>query len=154
MSTGPRHVIVAGGGNAGLCAALSAAEQGARVTLLERAPMAKRGGNTAFTAGAMRVAYEGDEGILRLVPDLSAEQLAISDFGVYDQSRFFDDLARVTRSRADPELAQTLVSRSLDTLKWMRTLGVRFVPIYGRQAFEVNGRDPVWGGRAIGAGGR
>jgi tricarballylate dehydrogenase len=149
MSTGSRHVVVVGGGNAGLCAALSAAEQGARVTLLERAPAAKRGGNTAFTAGAMRVAYEGEEDIVSLVPDLSADQLAITDFGVYDEPQFFDDLARVTRYRADPELAQTLVSRSLGTLKWMGGLGVRFVPIYGRQAFKVNGRYRFWGGLTI-----
>ncbi len=41
------NVIVVGAGNAGLCAALAAAEQGAAVTLVERAPRAERGGNSA-----------------------------------------------------------------------------------------------------------
>ena len=50
-----RNVIVVGAGNAALCAALAAAEHGARVTVLERAPRPERGGNSAFTAGAMRV---------------------------------------------------------------------------------------------------
>ena len=154
-STHQKHVVVVGAGNAGLCAALSAAENGATVTLLERAPVARRGGNTAFTAGAMRVAYKDEQDILSLVPDLSAEQLAVTDFGSYDESQFFDDLARVTRYRADPELAQTLVSGSLGTLKWMRGLGVRFVPIYGRQAYQIEGRYKFWGGltlEAVGGG--
>jgi tricarballylate dehydrogenase len=154
-STHQKHVVVVGAGNAGLCAALSAAENGATVTLLERAPVARRGGNTAFTAGAMRVAYKDEQDILSLVPDLSAEQLAVTDFGSYDESQFFDDLARVTRYRADPELAQTLVSGSLGTLKWMRGLGVRFVPIYGRQAYQIEGRYRFWGGltlEAVGGG--
>jgi len=45
-----RHVVVVGGGNAGLCAAISAREQGAKVVLLERAPEPLAGGNSAFTA--------------------------------------------------------------------------------------------------------
>lgn len=143
------RVVVVGGGNAGLCAALSAAEHGASVTVLERAPKPLRGGNTAFTAGAMRVAYAGVDDITSLVPDLSQDQLAITDFGTYDEQHFYDDLARVTKYRADPELADTLVSRSLPTLQWMREQGVRFAPIYGRQAFQVNGRFTFWGGLTI-----
>jgi tricarballylate dehydrogenase len=143
------RIVVVGGGNAGLCAALSAAEHGAQVTVLERAPKALRGGNTAFTAGAMRVAYAGVDDIVSLVPDLSEEQLAITDFGTYDEQRFYDDLARVTKYRADAELADTLVSRSLPTLRWMREQGVRFTPIYGRQAFQVNGRFTFWGGLTV-----
>lgn len=46
-------VIVVGGGNAALCAALSARQAGARVILLERAPIERRGGNSAFTGGAL-----------------------------------------------------------------------------------------------------
>jgi tricarballylate dehydrogenase len=151
-----KHVVVVGGGNAAFCAALSAAEKGARVTLLERAPKELAGGNTAFTAGAMRVAYEGADDIVSLVPDLTESQLAETDFGRYDESAFFDDIARVTRFRADPELAQTLVSRSLPTMQWMRSKGVRFVPIYGRQAFKADGRFTFWGGltvEAVGGGG-
>ncbi|HEY2792426.1 MAG TPA: FAD-dependent tricarballylate dehydrogenase TcuA, partial [Micromonosporaceae bacterium] len=144
-----RRVVVVGGGNAALCAALAAAEGGAEVTLLERAPVAKRGGNSAFTAGAMRVAYSGVDDIRKLSPDLSDEQVAITDFGVYDEQAFFNDIARVSHFRADPALAETLVSRSFDTLMWMREAGVRFGPIYGRQAFSVDGRFTFWGGLTI-----
>jgi tricarballylate dehydrogenase len=142
-------VVVVGGGNAGLCAAIAAAEQGAEVTLLERAPKALRGGNSTFTAGAMRVAYEGADDIVGLVPDLTESDLARTDFGTYGEEAFFDDIARVTQFRADPELAGTLVSRSLPTLRWMREHGVRFAPIYGRQAYEVDGKFTFWGGLTI-----
>lgn len=149
MTAPGTHVVVVGGGNAGLCAALSARESGAQVTVLERAPVETRGGNTAFTAGAMRFAYDGAEHILDLVPDLTENDLSSTDFGSYDESQFFDDLARVTQYRADPELADTLVSQSRAALQWMRGKGVRFAPIYGRQAFKVDGRFRFWGGLTL-----
>ncbi|MGH8868320.1 MAG: FAD-dependent tricarballylate dehydrogenase TcuA [Actinomycetes bacterium] len=146
---GQRHVVVVGGGNAGLCAALSAAEHGARVTLLERAPRQEKGGNSTFTAGAMRVAYDGVDDLLTLMPDLPQSQIEVTDFGSYSTSDFLDDLARVTEYRIDPELAGVLVEQSLPTLQWMREKGVRFLPIYGRQAFKVDGRFRFWGGLTV-----
>lgn len=142
-------VLVVGAGNAALCAALAAREAGAEVLVLERAPIAERGGNSTFTAGAMRVAYRDVEDIRALVSDLTDEQVAATDFGSYPEQEFFDDIARVTEHRADPELTEILVSRSLDTLKWMRQKGVRFLPIYGRQAFKVDGRFRFWGGLTV-----
>ena len=69
-------VIVVGGGNAALCAAISAAEHGAKVQLLERAPETLAGGNSRFTAGAMRVTYNGVEDLKRLMPELSDAEIA------------------------------------------------------------------------------
>lgn len=148
-----RRVVVVGAGNAALCAALAAREQGADVVVLERAQKKARGGNSYFTAGAMRVAYDGVEDLLRLMPDLSKDELEKADFGSYTEGDFLDDLARVTDYRTDPELAGVLVGESLSTLLWMRDKGVRFVPIYGRQAFEVNGRFTFWGGLTVEASG-
>ena len=147
------RVIVVGAGNAALCAALSAREQGAEVLVLERAPEKLRGGNTAFTAGAMRVAYSGVEDLRRLMPDLTEDEIANTDFGSYPAEDFLDDMARVTEYRTDPELAGTLVEQSLPTLLWMAERGVRFVPIYGRQAFKVDGKFTFWGGLTVEASG-
>ncbi len=142
-------VVVIGAGNAALCAALAAREAGVSVLVLECAPEAERGGNTRYTAGAMRVAYGGVEDLARLMPDLSEEDKARTDFGSYTEDQFFDDLARVTQYRTTPELAELLVRRSLETMMWMRTKGVRFQPIYGRQAFNVGGRFKFWGGLTV-----
>ena len=69
---GMYDVIVVGGGNAALCAALSARDEGAEVLLLERAPREERGGNSSFTEGLMRIVYRGADDIKALSPDLTA----------------------------------------------------------------------------------
>lgn len=149
MTEEPIDVLVVGAGNAALCAALSARESGARVMALEFASEAERGGNSAFTAGAMRVVYDGVEDLQELMPDLSEEEIARTDFGTYTRDAFFDDMARVTEYRADPDLVGLLIDDSHETLKWMASKGVRFMPIYGRQAFEVDGKYRFWGGLTI-----
>lgn len=146
---GDYDAIVLGGGNAGLCAALSARESGARVAIIEKAPVAEKGGNSAHTGGAFRVAYEGVGDLKQLMPDLLDSELENSDFGTYSAEEFFDELAVQSQYRADPEVLDTVVSESLDTLKWMTTKGVRFMPIYGRQAFKVEGKYKFWGGLTI-----
>jgi tricarballylate dehydrogenase len=142
-------VVVVGGGNAALCAALAAREHAARVLVLERAPFGEHGGNTAYTAGIIRFAFGGNADVLELVPDLSPEMLSETDFGSYPEAAFYEDLCRVTEYRTDPELADILVSRSFPTLKWMYGHGVRYLPAYGRQAFKVDGKFTFWGGLAL-----
>jgi tricarballylate dehydrogenase len=142
-------VIVVGGGNAGLVVALSAREQGADVLVLERAPVEERGGNSAFTAGAFRCVYDGVDDLRKAMPDLSEDEVARTDFGSYTADQFFDDMGRVTEYRTDPELCELLVTQSRETILWMRNKGVRFQPIYGRQAFQVDGKFKFWGGLTI-----
>lgn len=142
-------VLVVGAGNAAMCAALAAAEKGASVLVLERAPQEERGGNSAYTGGAFRMVYDGVADIRRMVPDLSPAQEAETDFGTYDAGQYFDDLARLSGYRTDMALAEILVADSLDTADWMRGLGVRFMPIYGRQAFKSDGRFRFWGGLTL-----
>jgi tricarballylate dehydrogenase len=142
-------VIVIGGGNAALCAALAAAEHGASVLLLERAPEEESGGNSRFTAGAFRCVYDGVEDLKALMPDLTPEEIASSDFGSYPEEKFFDDMGRVTEYRTDPDLCELLVKRSKETMRWMRAKGIRFAPIFGRQAFKVGGRFKFWGGLTV-----
>lgn len=139
-------VLVIGAGNAAMCAALSARETGASVIVLERAPENERGGNTAFTAGAMRVAYDGLEDVRKIAPDLTEAEIENTDFGSYTEDQFFEDMALVTEYRADADLVDLLVRRSQEVMLWMRSKGVRFMPIYGRQAFKVGGKFKFWGG--------
>jgi tricarballylate dehydrogenase len=149
MAGSQADVIVVGGGNAAFCAALAAQEAGATVMMLEAAPEEESGGNTRFTAGSVRVVYNGVDDIKSLVPDLTEQEIATTDFGTYTADQFFDDMARVTQNRADPDLVELLVTRSLNTFRWMRDKGVRFIPIYGRQAFKIDGRFKFWGGLTV-----
>ncbi|HKU45245.1 MAG TPA: FAD-dependent oxidoreductase, partial [Burkholderiales bacterium] len=141
-------VIVVGGGNAALCAALSAKETAKKVLVLERAPEEESGGNSRFTAGLMRIVYTGPDDLRQLI-DLSDDEVARSDLGTYTEEQFFDDMARVTEHRADPDLVAALVTRSAETIAWQRDKGVRYVPSYGRQAYKVDGRFTFWGGLAV-----
>jgi tricarballylate dehydrogenase len=142
-------VVVVGAGNAAFCAALAAREKGSRVLVLERAPEDQSGGNSRFTAGLMRVAYAGIDDLRKVMPDLSAEEIARSDFGTYTEEQFLDDMARVTEYRCDPDLTELLVKRSLDTVAWMRAKGVRFTAAWGRQAFNIGGKFKFWGGLTV-----
>jgi tricarballylate dehydrogenase len=137
-------VIVVGKGNAALCAALAARDQGARVAVLEAAPLDEGGGNSRFAGGVMRFAYSSVED-LKQVADLTETEIAESDFGTNTTDEFFDDLFRLTRFKTDPQLSELLVTRSLDVMVWLRSKGVKFVPNYGRQSAVVNGRRKFFG---------
>jgi tricarballylate dehydrogenase len=143
------EVIVVGAGNAALCAALAAADTGAKVLVLERAPEAESGGNSRFTAGAFRCVYDGVEDLRALMPDLTDAEAANADFGTYSEAQFFDDMGRITEYRTDPELCELLVTRSRETMRWLQRQGVRFLPIWGRQAYRVDGRFKFWGGLTV-----
>ena len=103
-------VIVIGGGNAGLCAALSACQAGASVLVLERAPRHLRGGNSRHTRN-FRCAHAAPT-------DLLTES--------YPEDEFLADLNRVTENQGDPDLSRLLIARSAGCPEWMRQFGVRF----------------------------
>lgn len=148
-------VVVVGAGNAALCAAISAREQGAEVLVLEKAPEVERGGNTYFTGGGFRFPYEGIDEIRELIPDLSEAELARVDVGAYPAAQFRADLARVTEGLIDDGLATTLVREARPTMRWLAERGVRFTLMTGRQANEVDGVLVFYGGltvEAVGAG--
>jgi tricarballylate dehydrogenase len=137
-----------------LCAALSAKENAQRVLVLERAPEEESGGNSRFTAGLMRIVYNGPDDLRQLI-DLSEDELARTDFGTYTEEQFFDDMGRITEYRCDPDLTELLIRNSFPTVKWMRQKGVRFTAAWGRQAFNIGGKFKFWGGltlEAVGGG--
>jgi len=142
--TVPYDVIVAGKGNAALCAALAAHENGARVLVLEAASEEESGGNSRFAGGVMRFAYESVDDLKR-VTELTDEEIANSDFGTNTKEEFFDDLYRLTSYRTDADLSEILVTQSLDTMAWLRSQGARFVPNYGRQSGMVGGKRKFFG---------
>jgi tricarballylate dehydrogenase len=142
-------VLVIGGGIAGLSAAIAARERGASVRLIERASKAERGGNTRFSNGALRAAYHGVDDIRRLLPDLSAETMALTDFGTYLPERYLADMERVTEGRADPMLSRILVDDSFEVLCWLMACGVAYDPLWSAQAPPVDGRVTFYGGSAV-----
>ncbi len=145
---GNPDVIVVGAGNAASCAALAARENGASVIMLEAAPLEECGGNSRYTAGLMRVVFNGVDDLAQIIPDLTEDEKKNADFGVYTSDQFFDDMGRITQYRTDPDLCEILISRSFETLVWMRKKGVKFQASFGRQAYKVDGKFKFWGGLA------
>jgi tricarballylate dehydrogenase len=148
-------VVVVGGGNAAMCAALSAREHGARVLVLEKAPETWRGGNGFFTAGGFRFAFKSFEDVCDLVGDLSDEEKASMDVPLYTEDNYYDDLMRVTEDLADADMALTLARESQPTMKWMKAQGIRWIPMFGRQAYKVGGKFTFFGNlvlEAVGGG--
>lgn len=108
-------VLVVGGGNAALCAAINARRHGADVLVLEGAPKFYRGGNTRHTRN-MRCAH-----------DSANDHLT----GPYTEEEYWDDLLRVTKGRTDEDLARFMISQSKTMLDWIGEQGVRFQPSFG-----------------------
>jgi tricarballylate dehydrogenase len=141
-------VLVVGGGNAALCSAISAHENGARVLIIEAAPLEERAGNSYFTGGAFRFAYRGIED-LRQITEIPDSEIENVDFGTYTEAQFLDDMYELTEYRTDPELCEVLVKSSLETAKWVARHGVKLHPGLGRQAYKVDGKFKFWGGLAL-----
>ena len=141
-------VIVVGKGNAALCAALSAHDQGARVAVLETANEDEAGGNSRFAGGVMRFAYETVEDLTKIT-DITPEEIAETDFGTNTREEFLDKIHQLTSYRTDPDLSEYLVNESLSTMVWLRAKGVRFVPNWGRQSAVVDGKRKFFGNMPI-----
>jgi succinate dehydrogenase/fumarate reductase flavoprotein subunit len=111
-------VLVAGSGNAGFCAAIAAAQAGAkRVHLIDKCPEDWAGGNTHFTAGAYRMVHNGTADLLPLVNNVDDATARKIDMEPYTYTDFSDDIKRVCAGRSDPRLSEILVKDSNETVK-------------------------------------
>src|SRR5262249_61375738 len=84
--------------------------------------------------------FKSFDELAELVPDLSDQEKASMEVDPYTPEQFYDDLMRVTEECADPDMAMMLVSESLPTVRWMRDRGVRWIPMFGRQAYKAGGK--------------
>src|ERR1700748_2095330 len=105
-------VLVIGGGNAALCAALMAREAGASVLLLEAAPQEWRGGNSQHTRN-LRAMHDAPEDVLT---------------EAYPEEEFWQDLLKVTGGTTKEPLARLAIRESSRCRPWMRKHGVNFQP--------------------------
>ena len=105
-------VLVIGGGNAALCAALMAREAGASVMLLESSPKEWRGGNSQHTRN-LRCMHDAPEDVL---------------VDAYTEEEYWQDLLKVTGGNTNEALARLVIRASADCRPWMRKHGVRFQP--------------------------
>ncbi|HEX6143851.1 MAG TPA: FAD-dependent tricarballylate dehydrogenase TcuA [Geminicoccaceae bacterium] len=127
-------VVVVGGGNAALCAAIEAAEAGRRVVLLEGAPKPYRGGNSRHTRN-FRCMHHGPLGPL---------------IESYLEDEFYDDLIKVTGGKTDEGLARLAIRTSETCLPWMEAHGVRFQrSLSGTLSLDRTNAFFLGGGKAL-----
>lgn len=119
-------VIVVGGGNAALSAALSAHEHGARVAVLDASPHEERGGNSRFAGAIFRIAHEGLPSLTPLLCEDALADLPRVTCRPYTSDDYRNDLMATSEGRADPAVVQLLIEQGLDIAKWLASKGVRW----------------------------
>lgn len=127
-------IVVIGGGNAALCASITAAEAGARILILEAAPKPYRGGNSRHTRN-FRCMHEGPLSVLA---------------DSYREDEYYDDLLKVTSGNTDEHLARLAIRKSQECLPWMQQHGVHFQPsLSGTLSLARTNAFFLGGGKAL-----
>ncbi|WP_200478693.1 FAD-dependent tricarballylate dehydrogenase TcuA [Azospirillum brasilense] len=127
-------VLVIGGGNAALCAAISARKAGASVLVLEHAPRAFRGGNSRHTRN-LRAMHKTPTSVLT---------------EAYLEDEYWEDLLRVTGGHTDETLARMTIRATAELLPWMEECGVRFQPsLSGTLSLSRTNAFFLGGGKAL-----
>jgi tricarballylate dehydrogenase len=145
-------VVVVGCGIAGLAAAVSAQERGARVAVLERAPAEERGGNTRYTGAWMRMKSDSE------LSDDFEEHFAANGGGHVDPTLIKGFLSAPEQqpgvlralSYLDPGVIATFAAQAPATMAWLKTFGIRFIPLPNAFPTSVQPRiQPSGGGLAL-----
>ena len=119
-------ILIVGGGNAGLVSAIEAKNRGANVLLIEKAPKKARGGNTRLSGGLFRVAFPG--GTKDLAPLLEGTNLPKGEVDIepYSADDYFNKVIRMSEGLSDRRFTEITVSKSLETVQWMKEQGVQW----------------------------
>ena len=119
-------VLVVGGGNAGLCAAIEAKNRGVKPLLIEKGPIKTRGGNSRLAGSVFRIAYPG--GTKDFEPLIKQMQLPKGKIEIepYTKDEFYNKVMKITDGLADKRLTEIVVNKSLETILWMNEQGVRW----------------------------
>ncbi len=144
-----KKVIIVGSGNAALTAGIAALEKGAKVIILEKGDKELAGGNTKYTAGAMRFSYNSGTELIPLIKNLDDHRLTKTDFGKYTKENFSKDLLSFNGGYPLTLEQKTLVNHSYVSMLWLASHNVKFEPIYSRQSFIKDNKYIFWGGLTL-----
>src|SRR3972149_292131 len=118
-------IVVVGGGNAGLAAAIEACNAGAKVLLIEKAPRKARGGNSRLAGGHFRIAYRGAEDFEALLRgnDLPKGELEMEP---YSKGDYYNKVMDLSEGLSDKRATEIFVDKSLEVAVWMKEQGVKW----------------------------
>ena len=119
-------VVVVGGGNAALVAALSAHEAGARVAVLEAAPREERGGNSRFSGSIFRIIHQGLDDVVSLLSDSAKPNAKRCTMRPYTKDEYLEDMKSTSQGKYDRAQASIVIDQSYQTVKWMKDQGVHW----------------------------
>src|SRR5690606_25169702 len=126
---------------------ISAHLGGAKVLVLEKASIEERGGNSLFTAGGFRFAHDGLDDLRRdVLVDLSESEAALIRMPALGADKYLEDLMKATEHLSDETLVDILIGQSRATMVWLREQGVRFIPMFNRQSYLIDGKHHFYGG--------
>ena len=136
-----KNVLIIGSGNAALSAGIASLEKGSKVLILEKGNAELAGGNTKYTAGAMRFTYKNKDDLIPLITNPDDKRLLKTDFGTYTKEKFSKDLLSFNDGNNLTQEQIALVNYSYETMLWLASHDIKFEPIYNRQSFEKDGKD-------------
>ena len=116
-------ILIAGGGNAGLVAAIEAKNAGANVLVIEKAPKKTRGGNSRLSGGLFRIAAEGTKDYEPLLQGTNLPKGTI-EIEPYSKDEFYNKVIRLSEGFADKRFTEIFVNQSYEVVRWMKDQGL------------------------------